>query len=119
MNAVERMMKEYGVEKTHEMGCNECPYHKPCVPMDVICPRKYPPFTAEKQFELLRYISSVRTVTIENCYGRNFIYFYSWMPKLNMQVYEKDFDESLATLMYNLFEYGILDNAKVKEILQR
>ena len=59
MNEIEKMMQNAGFiqKRCKDYSCVVCEQHKKC--------EKYPPFTAEKQIELIKLLGNVRDYTVE------------------------------------------------------
>lgn len=106
MSAVKRMYKEYGA---YTDACDTCKVEPPQLKFKcpecnkkVICP----PFTAEKQIELIKLLSE--TIGYEEL-GKDLNYFTS--------AYDEQIENAIARI---IVEYkDKLDTAKVKEILER
>lgn len=133
--AVERMMEEYGVrgstvcaelKKQGFPHCGNCPIINPDS-----CDRiaNYPPFTAEKQIELIKLLAEYNfskdvsiVLALTNCSGkyhfeRNInIWDESPCYSSDIEVCNFDFTEGLAEFLIKAKPY--LDTAKVKEILK-
>lgn len=121
MNYIEQMMKMSGVEQEEEkycywecknpelrnIACNntQCTHYR-----HVIHP--YPPFTAEKQLELIKLISDFRLYAMEDgTYDIRGRYIEVTDTKGN-------FSQALAQLTTELMNAGELDKEKVKEVLE-
>lgn len=128
MNAVERMMKEYlGKPKKRFRTCNNgLGFYARCTDdckkcEDAVYMSDYPPFTAEKQLELIKLIGcSEDGAGGIGIYKIDGVYFCTsnWYWQIDKDSTRHiDFEEALALLVIDLKDK--LDNAKVKEILQR
>lgn len=129
-NAVERMMEEYGVEKIR--NCKTCKYSDElCCDTLLYCKKtEYPPFTAEKQIELIKLIQNDDKINCLYVYKRKlesgqekyaleaaFHMKYDSDKTFIIQALNDNWRDALAELIIQLQPY--LDNAKVKEILER
>lgn len=117
---IEEMYKAYGVGQKImcEQTCRdsdicsaECEYYQT---------RKevYPPFTAEKQLEIVQYIGLERGFKIVPNEAMDYILMDDVYAddKLNKEGYGYGFEQALVDLLLKLKDY--LDHAKVKEILE-
>lgn len=78
----------------------------------------YPPFTAEKQIEIIKLIvqnGTLTTLQIEYFTKEKDYKLSTYQKAAN---YNKDFSEALAQLTTELMNTGELDKEKVKEILK-
>ena len=123
MNPIDQMMECYGVEK--RAYCEWCENSDLCYSYCEHLGEKtlyYPPFTAEKQIELIKLL-------LDENKGYNLtLYFDTELRKYVMEVFETDamfssvnpenvnFEECLASLITQLYEY--LPRQRVKEILE-
>lgn len=116
-NAIEIMMKEYGVEKIPSecQGLYNCPDYKKENDTNCYKEKDYPPFTAEKQIELIKLLSEKANIII----GRRSYDNHEWLigiDKQSIPIQHLDFVECLADAIIKF--KGDLDTAKVKEILE-
>ena len=119
MNPIEQMMECYGVEKKERCVEKNSP-HWWCHIADCdLCnnyQNTYPPFTAEKQIELIKLLATFGTLEVEYWSGR-FVYklngIYGLLPEKEGG---GDFANVLAEIVRK-FEFR-LDHQQVKEILQ-
>lgn len=142
MNAIDEMYEKYGVSQMY-LGREECGENRDGYPIwggekyfktledadranyTVLDDEpEYPPFTAEKQLEIIKLISSNHYLsTIEYDDGsRGFTVEYYKTDKNDSwvcHVVEANFDEALAQLTIELLKLNELDNRAVKEILER
>ena len=102
MNEIEKMYKNAGIEKTfYNIYTNEC---------------IYPPFTAEKQIEILKLLTNRCDLTISRFTEWEFIHFDGQEP---IQITGKDFTETFAKLI-NAYWQSLAEEEKqqVKGILE-
>lgn len=129
---IEEMYKVYGVKPLKQYtscawnSAENCPYSKDgncienCTQLFIVY-EEYPPFTAEKQLELIKLITSTQgEFSIEkNNYpdGEQFCCFWSSYDSYSLiNTTNKDFSQALAKLVIALKDK--LDHTKVKEILE-
>lgn len=115
MSAIDEMYEKYEAKKTFII---------PFTGQEPIKINKNKPFTAEKQLEIIKLISSNHYLsTIEYDDGsRGFTVEYYKTDKNDSwvcHVVESNFDEALAQLTIELLKLNELDNRAVKEILER
>lgn len=118
MSEIEKLYENAGVKKKYD--CSDCEYLS-----GYICPKcsdkqlKYPEFTAEKQLELIKWLSITKAVLIKQ--NRIFIGFETGNPKDLKCAEDLDlnFEETLAGLINNIWK-DLTDTEKVeiKRILE-
>ena len=99
MNEEEKLYKNAGCEKNFCHCKNKCPYfRKQCNDCEMMI---YPPFTAEKQIELIKWlIIKYKTILIEhklNLFYINIRDIYTGMVHI-------EFDETIAGLINNIWQ---------------
>lgn len=123
ITAIEEIYKAYGVDKQRVIDCCtteeyfECEDKHNCVNCDKCIHFEYPPFTAEKQLELLKLVSNYKVFELvkQNKYS-------SWFMCASIgcddyhEARDIDFTQALAKLVIALKDK--LDHNKVKEILE-
>ena len=102
-------------EKAELLYCNKCRHDSEldCIYM---CESKYPPFTAEKQIELIKWlVHNTKQIHITDVNSGEF-YFAAYKYESYMKV---DFDEALASFINNLWQ-SLTEEEKqqVKRILE-
>lgn len=131
MSAIDEMYKKYRVEKRRECDINRNCWSAlsfDCKNCSVEHDKIYPHFTAEKQIELIKLIST-------NKIDKNYkileidkdeidsLFYFSLSDRedrcQSIYVSDKDFAQALAKLTIALFTTGNLDKEKIKEILER
>lgn len=126
---IELMYKEYGVEKKYL--CNVCVYSCPYVNAnDCEYSKMYPPFTAEKQIELIKLIQSTEDIDCLYSYNRylspsqwqvvmevEFITEFANERPLKVRRIDETWEGALAKLIIKLKPH--INNSKVKEILEK
>lgn len=120
MNLIEKMYKAYEVER--KINCGNCKYYngKICIQYTTVCNWEYPPFTAEKQIELITLIGLNKGFEIIPNEGFDYMLSETTFAKYeyNKHGYSMtNFAEALADLTINLKDK--IDNSKVKEILEK
>lgn len=127
---IEEMYKVYGVKPLKQYtscawnSAENCPYSKDgncienCTQLFIVY-EEYPPFTAEKQLELIKLVINIEDSHCsfykdEGVYTFEFFYGDCMFSSVNPEA--KTFEEVLVLLIIQMTEY--LDHAKVKEILE-
>lgn len=78
MSEIEKMYKNAGVEQTQDITCGDCEFvnypeeNKPCNACTQYGIKHHPPFTAEKQIELIKWLSSKYGIYIVDKYSIGF-----------------------------------------------
>ena len=120
MNEVEKMYENANVEKQ-----GACPYNCTTVPYHncEVCKYKddihwfYPPFTAEKQLELIKWLSKFDLRIEQPDYAKN-----NYFIETHIRVFSKFmpiFEEALAGIINTLWESILEEERKqIKEILE-
>lgn len=132
---IEEMYKVYGVKPLKQYtscawnSAENCPYSKDgncienCTQLFIVY-EEYPPFTAEKQLELIKYILTATTTDELRIYYSEILkcYVFHWysIPELDMRdsctTQNAEYELALAELVTML--KNELNHAKVKEILE-
>ena len=115
MNEVEKMYENAGIEKVYEyVG------HYPKTDENgIILPMVYPPFTAEKQIELIKWFvtNNAELETLEITYYLNDCFQISSCTKSSH--FETNFDDALAGLINNLWQdLTDAERTQIKETLE-
>ena len=100
MNEVEKMYENAGVKKINTSCANNISYHLV----------KYPPFTAEKQLELIKKLGNINIDIDNGCYMSSEI--------LEVEAHCDTFEETLAEFVNNLWQdLTDTERTQIKEIL--
>lgn len=135
MTAIEEMYKVYGVKPLKQYtscawnSAENCPYSKDgncienCTQLFIVY-EEYPPFTAEKQLELIKLVLGIEDSNLY-IYKNSRFYVFELsdydrfaldFERIVVRVESKNFEIGLAKFISKLSDY--LDHAKVKEILE-
>ena len=128
MNEVEKMYRNYNIEKIRYCEVeDECPFmfgHR-CEDCD-LKPKPeyyiYPPFTAEKQLELYKYLCKPFLITTRYYFDEFSITAentFEWKTMTKVSVTGKTYEECIAKLVNNLWQDLTEEERKqIKEILE-
>ena len=121
MNIIEQMYKEYGVKpiSRYFSGCKikgeDCKCQLNCdFCINSIHTYNYPPFTAEKQIELIKLLSLYDLNILQNSKGS---FFMDVQYEYAVATAEKPFEDVLASCV--IASKPFIDTSKVKEILEK
>ena len=106
MNEIEKLYENAEIEKIH--NCKGCEYEEEyicddCPPQQLI----YPPFTAEKQLELIKFITSLGVCEIENWNDKGFHFAIKReriYPTMFLSLSNINLQETLANVINNLWQ---------------
>lgn len=123
MSEIEKMYRTAKVVPSHHY-CQECQYD-----MSAECPIRcpdnvavYPPFTAEKQIELIKFITSLSVCEIENWSDKGFHFAIKRegiYPTMFLSLSNINLQETLADVINNLWQYlSPEEKQQVKGILE-
>lgn len=114
MNEIEKLYRNVGIKKRKKKMLD-----KETGGVALTLEKIYPPFTAEKQLELIKWLS---VHTYRNYFLIRYSFqSYSWQLECNMVDSEKlgTFDKALASLINHLWQdLTDADKAQIKEILE-
>ena len=131
MNEVEKMYENAGVEKQIISYCDwdsDCPYNEDVCKTDE-CPywktensKYYPPFTAEKQLELIKWLIDKGQFRIERCLTKYYFEFRDYdlhTRKYLTQMTFSTLEEGIAFVINNIWQDLTEEERKqVKGILE-
>ena len=114
MSEVEKMYRN-----AESLYCNKCRRHSEidCIYM---CENKYPPFTAEKQLSLIKWLiqQNMTDYRIINYFEDSYYCFYAWEEGFKESDLFKSYEEALACLFNHLWQDLTEEERKqIKEIL--
>jgi len=120
MNEVEKMYENAGIEKIFCPHKSECPYlGKECNDCEIM---SYPPFTAEKQLELYKYLCKPFLITTRYYFDEFSITAentFEWKIMTKVSATDKTYEECIAKLVNNLWQDLTEEERKqIKEILE-
>ena len=109
MSEIEKLYENVGL-----IYCNKC-RHDSELDCLYMCESKYPPFTAEKQIELIKWlVHNTKQIHITDVNNGEFFF-----SALTYESYMKvDFDEALASFINNLWQDLTEERTQIKEILE-
>lgn len=122
MNAINEMYKKYGIKRVRECeltdACLWCTIPKKCKDCVLANTKIYPPFTAEKQLEILKIIGLLGNICITKR-EYNDMWCITTHHKNGMGQ-DLIFEEALSKWITNIYDsLSITIRNKVKEILER
>lgn len=116
MSEIEKLYKNAGVEKQKYYACKRPDYSD-------VFEEKLPPFTAEKQLELIKWLAKKKFVAYNNSGGWFIGIIPTYSEELGIVCKNKamnidSFDEALAGLINNLWQnLSLEEKQQIKEIL--
>ena len=122
MNEITKLYENAGIEQTQDITCGDCEFvnypeeNKPCNACTQYGIKHHPPFTAEKQIELIKLLSK-HLVHIDYDNGKYEVSISS-IGNLRYDYYDT-LEETLAYCINNLWQdLSEEDHKQIKEILE-
>lgn len=113
---VTKLYENAGIEQTQDITCSDCEFvnypeeNKPCNACTQYGIKHYPPFTADKQIELIKKLGNINIDIDNGCYMSSEI--------LEVEAHCDTFEETLAEFVNNLWQdLSEEEKQQVKEIL--